>query len=93
MANDLQQQARPLIDRLRQRGQHAAADQFAHHVLQAVERGSLLALRETCETLLTAVEAIDPVTQTMVEELRVAVERRLNPGPGPSATASAGGSG
>ncbi|HTB42225.1 MAG TPA: hypothetical protein VK741_01270 [Acetobacteraceae bacterium] len=43
----------------------------------AVERGLLFALRETCETILTAIEAIDPVTQTMIEELRLEVEKRL----------------
>jgi len=37
----------------------------------------LFALRQTCETILTAIEAIDPVTQTMIEELRLEVEKRL----------------
>jgi hypothetical protein len=45
--------------------------------LHAVERGLLFALREACETILTAIEAIDPVTQTMIEELRLEVESRL----------------
>jgi hypothetical protein len=37
----------------------------------------LIALRETLETLLTAAEAIDPVTETMFEKLRVDLEARL----------------
>jgi hypothetical protein len=37
----------------------------------------LFALREVCETILTAIEAIDPVTQTMIEELRLEVEKHL----------------
>jgi len=41
--------------------------------------GLLFALREACETILTAIEAVDPVTQTMIEELRLEVESRLRP--------------
>ncbi len=47
--------------------------------LHGAERGLLFTLREACETILTAIEAIDPVTQTMIEELRVEVEKRLRP--------------
>jgi len=54
------------------------ADGFERQLsLHGLSRGALFALREACETLLTAVEAIDPVTQTMVEELRLEVEKRL----------------
>jgi hypothetical protein len=78
MAHDPQQQTRNLIEQLRHGGHHVQADhlelQLAAH---AVERGLLFALRETCETILTAIEAIDPVTQTMIEELRLEVEKRL----------------
>jgi len=78
MAHDPEQQTRDLIARLRQAGHHAQADQLERHLTtHAVERGVLLALRETCETILTAIEAIDPVTQTMIEELRLEVEKRL----------------
>lgn len=78
MADDPKQKAQHLVDRLRESGHDAEADQLARHLkVQAVERGLLFALRETCETLLTALEAIDPVTQTMIEELRLEVEKRL----------------
>jgi hypothetical protein len=78
MADDTKQKAQHLIDRLRESGHQAEADQLARHLkAQAVERGLLFVLRETCETLLTAIEAIDPVTQTMIEELRLDVEKRL----------------
>jgi DNA-directed RNA polymerase specialized sigma54-like protein len=79
MADDAEQRARDLIERLRQQGHHAEADSLAHHLAQDVERGFLFALREACETILTAIEAIDPVTQTMIEELRVDVEKWLRP--------------
>ena len=39
--------------------------------------GLLLALREVCQTALTAIEAIDPATETMLEELRLEIDKRL----------------
>ena len=69
---------RELVERLREQGHHAEAEQLAGHLtLHSVGSGLLFALREACETVLTAIEAIDPVTQTMIEELRVEVEKRL----------------
>ena len=78
MAQDLARQTRYLIERLRERDHRAEAGHLDRQMLlHAVERGLLFALREACETILTAVEAIDPVTQTMIEELRLEVESRL----------------
>jgi hypothetical protein len=79
MADDAAQRTRSLIERLRAQGHDAEADQLARHLtVRSVEGGLLFALREACETVLTAIEAIDPVTQTMIEELRVEVEKRLS---------------
>ena len=78
MAQGLARQTRDLIEWLRERGHRAEAGHLDRQLfLHAVERGLLFALREACETILTAIEAIDPVTQTMIEELRVEVESRL----------------
>lgn len=78
MAQDPTQQTQAIIERLRAEGHHAQADHLARQLsLHSVERGLLFALRETCETILTAIEAIDPVTQTLIEELRLEVEKRL----------------
>ena len=78
MGHDPAQQTRALAERLREQGHHAEADRLERHLAaQTVERGLLFALRETLETVLTAIEAIDPVTQTMIEELRLEVEKRL----------------
>lgn len=80
MANDPARRTRDLIARLRESGHHAEADRLAHPLtLRGAESGLLFALREACETVLTAIEAIDPVTQTMIEELRLEVEKRLRP--------------
>ncbi|MEA2740187.1 MAG: hypothetical protein QOH05_3494 [Acetobacteraceae bacterium] len=69
---------------------HKVADKLdqhghAHHagafraVLAERHPGAMLlaALRETCQTVLTAIEAIDPVCATLVEELRLEVDKRL----------------
>jgi hypothetical protein len=78
MAHDPEQQTRDLIKQLREQGHHAEADRLERHVAaHPFERGLLFTLRETLETILTAIEAIDPVTQTMIEELRLEVEKRL----------------
>jgi hypothetical protein len=78
MVDDAERRAQDLIEQLRARGHHAEAEHLTRSLsVRGVERGLLFALREACETVLTAIEAIDPVMQTMIEELRVAVESRL----------------
>jgi hypothetical protein len=78
MADDAVRQGSDLIERLREQGYHVEADHLARHLpLQTAERGMLFALREACETILTVIEAIDPITQTMIEELRLEVEKHL----------------
>jgi hypothetical protein len=77
MPDETTKRTEALIDRLRERRQVGAADRLARTLAHGAESGVLFALRETLETLLTGVEAIDPVTQTMMEELRLAVEKRL----------------
>ena len=78
MAQHPAQRASDLVERLRDRGHHSEAEHLARLLsLHTIERGLLLTLREACETILTAIEAIDPATETMIEELRLEVERRL----------------
>jgi hypothetical protein len=78
MADDAAGRTRDLIDHLRAQGHPSEADSLASHLsIHSIEHGLLFALREALETVLTGIEAIDPVTQTMVEELRVEVETRL----------------
>ena len=80
MGDDAALRTGELVERLREQGHHAEADRLAQQLtLHRAEGGLLFALREICETVLTAIEAIDPVTQTMIEELRVEVEKRLRP--------------
>lgn len=41
--------------------------------------GVLHALRDACQTILTAIEAIDPVSITAIDELRLEVDKYLMP--------------
>ena len=79
MADDAKQRAQELIERLREQGHREQAENLASRLAHEAEHGFLFALREACETVLTAIEAIDPVTQTMIEQLRVDVEKWLTP--------------
>jgi hypothetical protein len=70
--------AHEVADRLDQRG-HAEQAGKLRAALAHGHRGSILrtALRDACQVVLTAIEAIDPVCATMVEELRLEVDARL----------------
>jgi tagatose-1,6-bisphosphate aldolase len=82
MANETNQRIRELVDRLRAEGHYTEAEHLTRHLTQDMGHGVLFALREACETILTAVEAVDPVTQTMIEELRVDIDKWLSPASG-----------
>jgi hypothetical protein len=81
MTEDVRQQARQLAKNLEDAGhsEHAAK---VHHVLSGnmVEDAFLWALRGVCDTLLTMVEAIDPVSEMTLEGLRSKVDANLAPG-------------
>jgi hypothetical protein len=79
MPEDISKKAQDVIARLRERGHNAQADHLASRLAGEAEYGLLFALREACLTVLTAIEAIDPVSQTMIEELRLAVDKHLKP--------------
>jgi len=70
--------AHQVADRLQQRGHTRQAAHLRGVLLERRAAAMLLtALREACQTVLTAVEAIDPVSATMVEELRLEVDTRI----------------
>ena len=72
-------QARVLAERLRRQGHTAAAERLhAATAGERITRALLEALREACQTVLTTVEALDPATQLMAEELRLEVDKRLS---------------
>jgi len=76
--HDTTKDVHALAQHLREQGHHDAADRLDRGLsVRDVESDLLFVLREACETFLTAIEAIDPVSQTMIEKLRLSVESRL----------------
>jgi hypothetical protein len=79
MTDDVREHAQKLAQDLENAGhnEHAAK---VHHILSGndVEDGFLWALRNVCDTLLTFVEAIDPVSEMTLEGLRNQVDAKLN---------------
>ena len=63
--------------RLQELGFHDQAARCERVLAGGISDGFLFALREICQTALTAIEAIDPTTETMLEELRLEVDKRL----------------
>jgi len=78
MPDDTIKAAHHVVDTLHKRG-HARQAHEIHAVLRGSHAGSILltALRDVCQVVLTAIEAVDPVSATMVEELRLEVDKRL----------------
>lgn len=73
------ERARELMERLRAEGHHAAAERVEHATLgQQIGAELLDALRGAAQFALTTVEALDPKTQLMAEELRLEIDKRLS---------------
>jgi hypothetical protein len=75
MTEDLRSKAQKLADTLRQGGHphHAAA--LSNLLSDNLVGGALLkALKAMCDTLLTVVEAIDPVSEMELERVRLAID-------------------
>ncbi|WP_284943883.1 hypothetical protein [Acidisoma cladoniae] len=83
--------AQALIARLRAQGHTTEADKVEaalddHRVTafdetpgEVIGHGFLHGLRDALQTILTAIEAIDPASGTAIEELRLEVDKRLMP--------------
>jgi hypothetical protein len=69
--------AQQVAKALQQRGHHQAAA-YIENALGHSGAALLHALREACQVALTAIEAIDPVSATMIDELRLEVDKHLN---------------
>jgi hypothetical protein len=71
--------ARHVADELDRQGHAHHASAFRDALTRTHPFSVLLAaLRETCQVALTAIEAIDPVSATLIEELRLEVDKRLS---------------
>ena len=80
MSEDVREHARKLAQDLESSG-HMEHAEKVHHVLSShsVEDTFLWALRGVCDTLLTFIEAIDPVSEMTLEGLRNKVDAALGP--------------
>jgi hypothetical protein len=77
--NEPLERARGLADRLRAEGHDQAAQHVEHATLGArIGTEVLDAIRGACHFVLTTVEAIDPKTQLMAEELRLELDKLLS---------------
>jgi hypothetical protein len=80
MSEDVREHARKLAQDLENSG-HMEHAEKVHNVLSShsVEDTFLWALRGVCDTLLTFIEAIDPVSEMTLEGLRNKVDAALGP--------------
>jgi hypothetical protein len=80
MSEDVREHARKLAQDLENSG-HMEHAEKVHHVLSthSVEDTFLWTLRGLCDTLLTFIEAIDPVSEMTLEGLRSKVDAALGP--------------
>lgn len=76
--DDPAKRAEQVAARLADRGHSQHAESMRGALGLGAERAVLLALREICQTVLSAVEAFDPETSAMIEELRLSVDRNLS---------------
>ncbi len=73
-----EQRARALASRLRAEGHEEAAARVEATIHSATVGSTVRhTLDDVCQWLLTAVEALDPKTAAMAEELRLEVDKRL----------------
>jgi hypothetical protein len=86
MPDDTTDAAKQVAARLQDKGHHEHAARLWAALAEA-RADTLLAVREACQTILTALEAIDPVSANLVDELRMEVDKRLGPAdPAPHGT-------
>jgi hypothetical protein len=82
MAAETEKKARGVAEKLERRGHGEHANRLYAALHGRYGSALLLAIREACQTILTAIEAIDPVSATLIEELRLDVDKRIGVGAG-----------
>jgi len=73
-----------IIEELHALGRADEAWHLKRTLAEETRDAFLLALREACDSVLTMIEAIDPATETLLEELRADVDAWLSPPHPPS---------
>jgi len=77
MVDDPREKTERIIHELQELGRHEEAEHLERALSEKIEDALLLALREACQTVLTAIEAIDPNTEMLLEDLRLTIDKRL----------------
>lgn len=68
-----------IITQLRAMGRAEQAWELHRAIVDKIGAALMLALREACDTIMTMMEAIEPETETALEELRADVDAWLTP--------------
>jgi len=79
MVEDAREKTERIIQELRELDRHEEAEHLELAMSEKIGDALLLALREACQVVLTAIEAIDPNTEMLLEELRLDIDKRLTP--------------
>ena len=77
MVDEAREKTEHIIHELQELGRHKEAEHLELALSEKIEDALLLALREACQVVLTAIEAIDPNTEMLLEELRLEIDKRL----------------
>ena len=76
---DAKERTARIITQLRSQEREAEAQELHLALTTKVGDAFFLALREACDTVLTMIEAFDPETETLLEELRADIDAKLTP--------------
>ena len=79
MTEEIRKDAQHAIRQLQSIGRPQEARHLEHALGTQLADAFPLALREACQTVLTAIEAIDPNTEMLLEQLRAKVDALLTP--------------
>ncbi len=79
MTDEIREKAKDAIQRLQELGRPEEARHLEHALGTRIADAFPLTLREACQTVLTAIEALDPNTEMLLEQLRAKIDTLLTP--------------
>ena len=79
MTDEIREKAENAIRQLDEIGRPEEAERLRNALGTQIADAFPLVLREACQTVLTAIEAIDPNTEMLLEQLRAKIDTALTP--------------
>lgn len=79
MTDEIREKAENAIRQLHEIGRPEEAQRLRNALGTQIADAFPLVLREACQTVLTAIEAIDPNTEMLLEQLRAKIDAALTP--------------